>query len=92
MSSEQERTNSGSSDEAMTHAQAARLASLTTEAGETFDSGLSRAAAAKRIEELQRKIGRAPLRVAGGDGGTSIRANESASGQDETPPSGATAA
>jgi hypothetical protein len=69
-------------DEAMTNAQASRLAILSEQAGETFDSGLSRAAASKRIDELQRKIGRgqSPLPAAkvvdAGDGGSSIRANE----------------
>jgi Protein of unknown function (DUF3072) len=78
MSSEQQSPE----DEAMTNAQASRLAILSEEAGETFDSGLSRAAASKRIDELLRKTGRgqSPLEVAkvvdAGDGGSSIRANE----------------
>jgi hypothetical protein len=72
--------------QAMTNAQASRLASLAAETGETFDSSLSKAEAARRIDELQRKTGREQPKAMGGDGGTSIRANESASGQDESPP------
>jgi hypothetical protein len=64
--------------EHMTKAQASYLKTLAAETGETFDSGLSKAEASKRIEELQRKIARAQSNVEGGDGGTSIRANEAA--------------
>jgi hypothetical protein len=63
-------------DEAMTKAQASYLKTLAAEAGETFDSGLSKAEASKRIEQLQRKTGRGQAKADGGDGGNSIRANE----------------
>jgi len=65
--------------EAMTQAQASYLQSLAAAAGDTFDSGLSKAAAAKRIAELERKTRRGPPQADGGDGGSSIRANESPS-------------
>ncbi len=45
-------------DEKMTGAQASYLKTLSEEAGETFDSNLSKADASKRIEELQEKTGR----------------------------------
>ncbi len=47
-------------DEPMTAAQRSYLETLSTEAGETFDAGeqLTKAQAALRIEELQRKTGR----------------------------------
>ncbi|NGM18911.1 DUF3072 domain-containing protein [Roseomonas stagni] len=45
-------------DEAMTGAQASYLKTLSEEAGEEFDSGLSKADASKRIDELQAKTGR----------------------------------
>lgn len=45
-------------DEAMTGAQASYLKTLSEEAGETFDSSLSKAEASKRIDELQEKTGR----------------------------------
>jgi len=77
--------------QAMTNAQASHLVTLAAKAGVTFDSGLSRAAASKLIDELQRQLGVGQTKVAGGDGGTSIRANESASGEEELPPSDGTA-
>lgn len=45
-------------DEAMTGAQASYLKTLSEEAGETFDDGLSKADASKRIDELQAQTGR----------------------------------
>ncbi len=45
-------------DEPMTDAQASYLKTLSDEAGEPFDENLSKAAASKRIDELQRKTGR----------------------------------
>ncbi|MGH2704926.1 MAG: DUF3072 domain-containing protein [Actinomycetota bacterium] len=45
-------------DEPMTGAQASYLKTLSEEAGEEFDHSLTKAAASKRIEELQAKIGR----------------------------------
>jgi len=45
-------------DERMTGAQASYLQTLSEEAGEDFDEGLSKAEASKRIEELQAKTGR----------------------------------
>jgi hypothetical protein len=47
-------------DEPMTGAQASYLETLAREAGESFDGlhGLTKAEAAVRIEELQRKTGR----------------------------------
>ena len=45
-------------DERMTGAQASYLRTLSEEAGESFDEGLSKAEASKRIEELQSKTGR----------------------------------
>ncbi len=45
-------------DESMTGAQASYLKTLSEEAGEEFDPGLSKAAASKRIDELQGKTGR----------------------------------
>jgi hypothetical protein len=71
--------------EPMTRAQASYLRTLTAEAGDTFDSGLSRAAAAKRIEELERKTRRGPPRADAGDGGASIRANETPAETDGPP-------
>jgi hypothetical protein len=44
--------------EPMTGAQKSYLKTLSDEAGEEFDDGLSKAAASKRIEELQKKTGR----------------------------------
>lgn len=44
--------------EPMTGAQKSYLKTLSDEAGETFDESLSKAAASKRIEELQHKTGR----------------------------------
>ena len=45
-------------DEPMTGAQASYLQTLSQEAGEEFDETLSKAAASKRIDELQARTGR----------------------------------
>ena len=45
-------------DEAMTGAQASYLQTLCEEAGEDFDSSLTKAEASKRIDALQEKTGR----------------------------------
>ena len=45
-------------DEAMTGAQASYLKTLSEEAGEAFDTSLSKAEASKRIDALQEKTGR----------------------------------
>ncbi|QUS35190.1 DUF3072 domain-containing protein [Falsirhodobacter algicola] len=45
-------------DEAMTGAQASYLKTLSEEAGETFDDGLTKAEASERIEALKEKTGR----------------------------------
>ncbi|MBB4152938.1 hypothetical protein GGQ80_000826 [Sphingomonas jinjuensis] len=45
-------------DEPMTGAQASYLKTLSEEAHEEFDDGLTKAAASKRIDELQAKTGR----------------------------------
>ena len=45
-------------DEPMTAAQASYLKTLSDEASEPFDEGLSKAEASKRIDELQEKTGR----------------------------------
>jgi uncharacterized damage-inducible protein DinB len=45
-------------EEPMTGAQASYLRTLSEEAGETFEAGLSKAEASKRIDELQEKTGR----------------------------------
>ena len=45
-------------DEPMTGAQKSYLETLSQEAGEELDEGLSKADASKRIEELQQKTGR----------------------------------
>lgn len=45
-------------DEPMTGAQASYLKTLSEEAGEEFDQGLSKAEASKRIDVLQEKTGR----------------------------------
>lgn len=45
-------------DETMTAAQASYLKTLSEEAGEPFEPGLTKAEASKRIDELQRKTGR----------------------------------
>ena len=45
-------------DEPMTGAQASYLKTLCEEAGEDFDSTLTKAAASKRIDALQEKTGR----------------------------------
>jgi len=44
--------------ETMTGAQASYLETLCQEAGEEFDPSLSKAAASKRIDQLQEKTGR----------------------------------
>lgn len=45
-------------EEPMTGAQRSYLTTLADQAGETFDPGLSKADASKRIDELQAKTGR----------------------------------
>ena len=45
-------------DEAMTGAQASYLETLSQEAGEPFDSSLTKAQASQRIDELQERTGR----------------------------------
>lgn len=45
-------------DERMTGAQASYLKTLSEEAGEEFDAGLTKAEASKRIDALQAKTGR----------------------------------
>jgi hypothetical protein len=45
-------------DEPMTGAQASYLKTLSEEAGDAFDEGLSKAEASKRIDALQEKTGR----------------------------------
>ena len=45
-------------DEKMTGAQASYLKTLSEEAGEEFDPGLTKAEASKRIDELQARTGR----------------------------------
>jgi hypothetical protein len=45
-------------DEPMTGAQASYLKTLSEQAGETFDPGLSKADASKRIDELRARTGR----------------------------------
>ena len=45
-------------NEPMTGAQHSYLKTLSSEAGEEMDEGLTKAEASKRIEELQRKTGR----------------------------------
>jgi len=45
-------------DEEMTGAQASYLKTLSEEAGEPFDAGLTKAEASKRIDALQAKTGR----------------------------------
>lgn len=52
-------------DEPMTGAQASYLKTLSEEAGEEFDDGLTKAEASQRIDALQEKTGR------GGGNGTS---------------------
>jgi hypothetical protein len=46
-------------DEPMTGAQASYLKTLSDEANEPFDENLSKAEASKRIDELQKRTGRA---------------------------------
>jgi len=45
-------------DEPMTGAQASYLKTLSEEAGESFDPGLSKADASRRIDDLQERTGR----------------------------------
>jgi hypothetical protein len=45
-------------DEPMTGAQSSYLRTLSQEAGEEFDEGLTKAQASQRIEELQARTGR----------------------------------
>ena len=45
-------------DESMTGAQASYLKTLSEEAGEDFDEGLTKAEASKRIDALKAKTGR----------------------------------
>ncbi len=45
-------------DEPMTGAQASYLKTLSEEAGETFEEGLTKAEASKRIDALQEETGR----------------------------------
>lgn len=45
-------------DETMTGAQASYLQTLSEEAGEAFDPGLTKGEASKRIDALQQKTGR----------------------------------
>jgi hypothetical protein len=45
-------------DEPMTGAQASYLKTLSDEAGEPFDEGLTKAEASLRIDELQQRTGR----------------------------------
>ncbi len=45
-------------DEAMTGAQASYLKTLSEEAGEEFDPGLSKSEASEKIDALQEKTGR----------------------------------
>ena len=45
-------------DEPMTAAQASYLKTLSEEAGEPFEAGITKAEASKRIEALQHKTGR----------------------------------
>jgi hypothetical protein len=45
-------------EETMTGAQASYLKTLSEEAGESFDPGLSKAEASKRIDALQQRTGR----------------------------------
>ena len=45
-------------DESMTGAQASYLKTLSDEAGEEFDPGLSKAEASKKIDALQAQTGR----------------------------------
>ncbi len=57
-------------DEPMTGAQASYLETLCEETGEEFDPGLSKAAASRRIDELQRRTGRGvPSARERGEGG-----------------------
>jgi hypothetical protein len=51
----------------MTKEQSAYLKALCEDAGEPFESGLSRAAATQRIEALQKQTGRQPKLILGND-------------------------
>ena len=54
-------------DERMTGAQASYLKTLSEEAGEDYDEGLTKAQASRRIDELQARTGRGkPASAAGG--------------------------
>ncbi|MBA3421798.1 MAG: DUF3072 domain-containing protein [Thermoleophilaceae bacterium] len=46
-------------EEPMTGAQASYLKTLSEEAGESFDSGMTKAQASQRIDELRERSGRA---------------------------------
>ncbi len=46
-------------EEPMTGAQASYLRTLSEEAGESFDAGMTKAQASKRIDELRERSGRA---------------------------------
>jgi DUF3072 family protein len=72
-------------DEAMTRAQASYLKTLAAEAGESVDARLTKADASKRIDELQKKTGRGKPDAKGGDGGDTIRENETEEAQPPEP-------
>ena len=55
---EKDREDWVTGDEPMTGAQASYLKTLSEEAGEPFDEGLSKADASRRIDELQERTGR----------------------------------
>ena len=80
-------------EEPMTSAQAAYLKALSEEAGEPFDADLTKAAGAKRIDELHRKMGlgqpwaEAPVRY-GRCEPSSSETNELYSHEDATPEDG----
>ena len=57
-------------EEPMTGAQRSYLKTLSEEAGEPFDETLSKAAASRRIEELQQATGRRPPAAHGNAGRT----------------------
>lgn len=65
-----------SGDEPMTEAQASYLRTLSEEAGEPVDEGLTKAQASIRIDELQ---GRSP-RVSGSDAPSSTRPSQAEGG------------
>lgn len=70
-------------DEPMTEPQASYLRTLSEEAGEPFDEGLTKAQASTRIDELQ---GRSP-RVSGSDASSTSRPSQ-AEGEDAGDDSG----